>query len=666
MFRKLLIANRGEIACRIIKTARRLGVATVAVYSDADAQALHVSLADEAHRIGPPTPAESYLDSAAILDAAKRAGADAIHPGYGFLSENAAFAQACASAGITFVGPPVEAIQSMGSKSESKRIMSEADVPLIPGYHGEDQSSTRLRAEAQTVGYPILLKASAGGGGRGMRVVKGADEFDAALEGAKREAKGAFGDDKMLIETYVTGPRHVEIQVFGDTHGNMVHLFERDCSAQRRHQKIIEEAPAPGLDNTLRERMYKVAIAAAKAIGYVGAGTVELLLDSTGRFFFMEMNTRLQVEHPVTELITGEDLVEWQLRVASGEPLPKQQSELRVQGHAVEARLYAENPRKNFMPSTGHLAHLRFPERDPLVRVDSGVRSGDDISFYYDPMIAKVIAWGESREDAVTRLAQALRATEVVGVTANAEFLAALVEHRVFVAGGIDTSFVVEYGPELIQPEKAPDDTALGLAALCVLLEHRENVQARAANTTDPHSPWAVSDSWRMNLLAQTTMEFTHGSDTFCVAVSSQHDGYTLSLPSGRTVTASAERLSPHRLQTTLDGVRREISALTQAPKMTLFVEGQRFELNIVDRASVSEDASLAGGSLNAPMPGKVIAVNVEAGKRVRRGTTVMVMEAMKMEHNIVAPADGVVAEIRFQIGDLVDEDAQLLVINAD
>ena len=450
MFKRLLIANRGEIACRVIRTARRLGIRCVAVYSDADEGALHVAVADEAFRVGPAPARESYLDIEAILGAAERARADAIHPGYGFLSENAGFAEACAARGIVFVGPPAEAIRAMGSKREAKRLMEAAGVPLVPGYHGADQSPDRLRREAEAIGWPVLLKASAGGGGRGMRAVEGPADFDAALAGAKREAQAAFGDDSMLIERFVTEPRHVEVQVFADRRGSFVHLFERDCSAQRRHQKVIEEAPAPGIGEKLRAAMCEAALAAARAIGYEGAGTVEFLLDPGGEFWFMEMNTRLQVEHPVTELVTGTDLVEWQLRVASGEPLPLAQEEIAVRGHAIEARLYAEDPARGFLPSTGKLVHLRLPEGEPWpgsrpegsanggaagesgIRVDAGVRTGDTVSMYYDPMIAKVIAWGPDRDAAADRLAAALAATEVVGLTANAGFLRSLVEHPRF------------------------------------------------------------------------------------------------------------------------------------------------------------------------------------------------------------------------------------------
>ncbi len=666
MFNKLLIANRGEIACRIVKTARQLGIRTVAVYSDADAGAAHVAMADEAYRIGPPSPRESYLDIEAVLSAAKQARADAIHPGYGFLSENAAFAAACDEAAITFVGPPVAAIEAMGSKSESKRIMENAHVPLIPGYHGDDQSPERLAAEAAAIGYPVLLKASAGGGGRGMRVVTAPGEFADALDGARREATGAFGDDHMLIETYVTGPRHVEIQIFADTHGNIVHLFERDCSAQRRHQKIIEEAPAPGLSEVVRTRMCETAIAAARAIGYVGAGTVELLLDRSGHFYFMEMNTRLQVEHPVTELVTGEDLVEWQLLVAAGDPLPRHQDELRLHGHAIEARLYAEDPAKKFMPSTGRLSHLRFPQRDPLVRIDSGVREGDEISFYYDPMIAKIIAWAETREQAAARLAQALRETEAVGVTTNARFLAKLVSHPRFVEGAIDTGFVAEHGADLVEPAAPITDDVLAAGTLVQLLEREEHSAIRGRKSADPYSPWSDASGWRLNGRSTSTFAYAHGDTMPVVRATPDGAGYALNVPSGETLDGTIERTNGARLTLTLGGVRRTLSAVREGGTLTLLIDGVRYDLQPYDPAEAVSDQHVAPGSLNAPMPGKVIAVNVESGQRVRRGTTVMVMEAMKMEHNIIAPEDGTVRQLHYAVGDMVDEGAELLAIAAD
>ena len=481
MFRKILIANRGEIACRVIATAHRLGIATVAVYSDADAQARHVALADEAWPIGPAPARDSYLNIARIIDAARRSGAEAIHPGYGFLSENADFAEACARAGITFIGPPPEAIRAMGSKAAAKALMQRSGVPLVPGYHDEAQDAATLRAAAERIGYPVLLKASAGGGGKGMRIVEQPDALAAAIESAQREAAASFGDDRLLIEKYLTRPRHIEIQVFADTHGNCVSLFERDCSIQRRHQKVLEEAPAPGMDPARRRAMGEAAIAAARAVGYVGAGTVEFIAEG-GAFYFMEMNTRLQVEHPVTELITGQDLVEWQLLVAAGEPLPLTQDELAISGHAIEARVYAEDPARDFLPSIGRLDHLRQPDETAHVRVDTGVRQGDAITPYYDPMIAKLIVWGEDRTAALRRLAGALAAYEVVGVHTNLGLLRGVATHPAFAGAELDTGFIARHA-EVLLPDAAalPAETqrvVLAAAALAALADQRAQAEA--------------------------------------------------------------------------------------------------------------------------------------------------------------------------------------------
>ncbi|HSK40851.1 MAG TPA: acetyl-CoA carboxylase biotin carboxylase subunit, partial [Arenibaculum sp.] len=468
MFSKILIANRGEIACRVIRTARHMGIRTVAVHSEADAGALHVDMADEAWLIGPPPARESYLRIDAILDVARRSGAEAIHPGYGFLSENAAFADACGQAGIVFVGPPADAIRAMGGKSEAKALMEPAGVPLVPGYHGAGQDPELLRREAEAIGFPLLIKASAGGGGKGMRVVAAAGEFDAQLAGARREAASAFGDERVLLEKYLTRPRHVEIQVFADRHGNCVYLFERDCSIQRRHQKVVEEAPAPALPPGTRQRMGEAAVAAARAIGYVGAGTVEFLLDEDGAFYFMEMNTRLQVEHPVTEMITGQDLVEWQFRVAAGEPLPVGQDDLAISGHAIEVRVYAEDPARDFLPQTGRLDHLAFPEPGPHVRIDAGVRAGDRISIHYDPMIAKLIVWDHDRPAAVRRLRAALGATQIAGLNANVGFLSAIAAHPAFLAADLDTRFIERHHADLLPAQAPADATTLALGSLGV------------------------------------------------------------------------------------------------------------------------------------------------------------------------------------------------------
>ncbi|MBV9756894.1 MAG: acetyl-CoA carboxylase biotin carboxylase subunit, partial [Alphaproteobacteria bacterium] len=512
MFGKILIANRGEIACRVMRTARRLGVATAAVYSDADASALHVAMADEAYAIGAAPARDSYLRIDAILDAAKRSGAQAVHPGYGFLAENADFAEACAAADIVFIGPPPAAIRAMGSKSAAKALMEKAGVPLVPGYHGADQDDATLAAAARRIGFPLLIKPSAGGGGKGMRVVERGENFPEALGAARREAASAFGDDAVLLERYLAQPRHIEIQVFADSHGNAVSLFERDCSIQRRHQKIIEESPAPGLPDEQREQMGAAAIAAARAVGYVGAGTVEFLYQG-GRFYFMEMNTRLQVEHPVTEMVTGQDLVEWQFRVAGGETLPLRQQELRISGHAIEARVYAEDPARDFLPSIGRLVHLRQPEASAAVRVDTGVRAGDAISPHYDPMIAKLIIWGADRAEAVRRLAAALAEYEVLGVATNLALLQAIAAHPAFVRGDVHTGFIAQH-PELLAPPAADvPPLALAAAALRVLLDRRRDAEAAAAGSGDPFSPWAATDAWRPNLSGAQDVVLRQGAD---------------------------------------------------------------------------------------------------------------------------------------------------------
>ena len=705
MFKRLLIANRGEIACRVIRTARRLGVRCIAVYSDADEGALHVAMADEAYRIGPPPARESYLDVEAILGAAARGRADAIHPGYGFLSENAEFAEACAAGGVVFVGPPAGAIRAMGSKSEAKRLMAGAGVPLVPGYHGTDQSPERLRREAEGLGWPVLLKASAGGGGRGMRAVERAEDFDAALAGARREAAAAFGDDSMLIERYVAEPRHVEVQVFADRHGNFVHLFERDCSAQRRHQKVIEEAPAPGMEGELRAAMCEAATAAARAIGYEGAGTVEFLLDRGGEFWFMEMNTRLQVEHPVTELVTGTDLVEWQLRVASGEPVPLTQDEIAIRGHAIEARLYAEDPARGFLPSTGRLVHLRLPESEPGpsrearahdeagsgsrtgVRVDAGVRAGDSVSMYYDPMIAKVVAWGPSRDSAADRLAAALAATEVVGVTANSDFLHALVTHARFRAADLHTRFIEErmedFSPTDADPPTGED---LAVAAWAVAAGDDER-SARggsgdgigdggraggADDGGDPWSPWNRRDHWRMNGRGERIVRLRPGGDGGDVVELAVRGGegptgarrYEVRLPSGRETSVRGAPAAGGRWDVELDGARQSVTFVAEGERLTVFRGGRRRAFVRHEPGAVSGGIEMAGG-LTAPMPGRVVSVLVEPGQSVREGQAVLVLEAMKMEHTLIAPADGTVEEVRFAPGDLVDEATELVVLAA-
>jgi 3-methylcrotonyl-CoA carboxylase alpha subunit len=665
MFRRILIANRGEIACRVIRTARRFAIETVAVYSDADAGALHVASADRAVHIGAAAPGASYLDIDAIIAAAKATGAEAIHPGYGFLSENAAFAEACAKAGIVFIGPPAAAIRAMGSKSAAKALMEKAGVPVVPGYHGAKQDPAFLAAEAGRIGFPVLIKAVAGGGGKGMRRVDEAADFAEALAGAKREAEGAFKDDAVLIEKYVERPRHVEIQVFGDSHGGGVYLFERDCSVQRRHQKVLEEAPAPGLAAETRRKMGEAAVAAAKAIGYTGAGTVEFIYGG-GKFFFMEMNTRLQVEHPVTELVTGLDLVEWQLRVAAGEKLPLRQDEIRLRGHAVEARLYAEDPAKDFLPATGRLAYLALPASDPAgpMRVDTGVRQGDAVSIHYDPMIAKLVAWGEDRGAALRRMAAMLEATRVAGLATNRDFLHAVVTHPNFAKGDVHTGFIPEHAAALFPAAGPAPDRVLALAALHAVLANSAEAAARAAASADRFSPWHRSDGWRLNDDAWTNFCFAEGDAPArresAVRVHYRKGGYVFDLPGG-SVPVTGAMAADGTLAATIAGEVCRAAVARLGGELYVFEGGRTWRLAMVDPLAAVADVDAGADRLTAPMPGKIIAVKVEKGAKVERGQALLVMEAMKMEHTIRAPGDGVVEAIHYAVGDQVDEGAELI-----
>ena len=664
MFDTILIANRGEIACRVIRTARRLGIRTVAVYSEADAGALHVALADEAALLGPAPARDSYLAADKVIAAARAAGAQAIHPGYGFLSENAEFAEACAAAGVVFIGPPVSAIRAMGSKAESKRLMGAAGVPMVPGYHGDDQGDEALAAAARQAGFPVLVKASAGGGGKGMRVVRVAADLAEAIAGARREARAAFGDDRLLIEKYLIRPRHVEVQVFGDAHGNVIHLFERDCSIQRRHQKVIEEAPAPGL--TAEERAYVGAagVAAARAVGYVGAGTVEFLYGD-GRFHFIEMNTRLQVEHPVTELITGLDLVEWQLRIAAGEALPLGQDEVRRHGHAFEARLYAEDPSRGFLPAIGRLRHLRPPVEGVHVRVDTGVRAGDEVTIHYDPMLSKLVVWDESRGAALRRLRTALSAYQVAGVATNVGFLQAIAGHAAFAAGEVDTGFIDRHRDELVPVGDAVPESVLALAAVWVLLERSRDAAGAARHSEDPWSPWHATGGWRLNDDNHHELTFKDGDRRLAVTVHYRQGGWLLDLPGGRQVQASGEIDDTGDLASRIDGTRRVSTVVRVADEFDVFADGRAWKLTLEDPVARATEQEAASGGLTAPMPGKVIQVMAAAGDAVKRGAPLMVLEAMKMEHTIRAPADGAVKAINFNAGDLVPEGAELLVFEA-
>lgn len=651
MFKRILIANRGEIAARIIRTARRMGVETVAVYSYADRDALHVAMADDARPIGPPPARQSYLDQGKIIAAALASGAEAIHPGYGFLSENADFAEACKAAGLVFIGPPASAIRAMGGKSEAKALMDKAGVPLVPGYHGADQSPDLLAAEAGRIGYPVLVKASAGGGGKGMRVVEKSGDFAVELAGAQRESLASFGDDRMLIEKYLVRPRHVEVQVFADGHGNAYSLFERDCSIQRRHQKVIEEAPAPGLSPDLRYRMGEAAVAAARAIGYAGAGTIEFLLDASGDFYFMEMNTRLQVEHPVTEYITGLDLVEWQLRVASGEPLPESWGRLAIDGHAIEARLYAEDASNGFLPSTGTLTHLAMPEPGPHVRIDSGIRAGDHITVHYDPMIAKLIVWGEDRPTAVRRMRDALAATAVAGVTSNSGFLLRLAAHPAFAAAELDTGFIGRHEAALVRP--AFDSGIVAAAALGILLSRRAQARAMASTSGDPHSPWSRLDGFRLNLDPSERLRLSIDDQAFEVTVSPDGRGYRLVID-GRTMTADGTLAADGRLDIRIDGRKQSGRFWPEQAGWGLHLGGERFRVRLPDdHADAAGDH--AHGGLVAPMPGIIRAVLASPGERVEKGSALVIMEAMKMEHTIRAPADGTVEAINASEGAMTE-----------
>jgi len=658
VFAKILIANRGEIACRVIRTARLMGIATVAVYSEADAGALHVALADESRLIGPPPARDSYLKIPAIIDAARQSGTEAVHPGYGFLSENADFAEACAKAGLVFIGPPAEAIRAMGSKAAAKALMEAHGVPVVPGYHGDAQDAAALAAEAERIGYPVMIKASAGGGGRGMRIVTRADEFARALIGAKREAAGAFGDDRVLLERYLERPRHIEVQVFGDTHGNIVHLWERDCSIQRRHQKIVEEAPAPGLDKARRKKLGEMAVAAARAVGYVGAGTVEFIAEggSAKNFYFMELNTRLQVEHPATEAITGLDLVEWQIRVAAGETLPLQQSGIALAGHAIEVRLYAENPERGFLPATGTLHGLHLPEPD-LARVDSGVRQGDVVTPFYDPLLAKIIAWGEDRDAARARLQRALADTAILGVTTNLAFLHRVIGEPDFAAGKIDTGFIERHHDTLLPSSRPLPDVALAAAALWRLTPRS------AAAGADSYSPWTRIDGWRLNgVAAPVSLHFRHGADDLSVEATADGGGWKLQL--GEYVCrAMAGRIPDGRLAASVDGARSRVRVLEHDRELAVFLDGESWHFTIADPLAPPPDADVGAGRLTAPMPGRVIQLLVAPGEAVRQGQAMMVIEAMKMEHTIAAPRDGVVAAVHYAAGDPVEEGAELIAL---
>ena len=667
MFTKILIANRGEIACRVAATARRMGVRTVAVYSDADASAKHVAACDEAVHIGGSAPKDSYLQWQRILDAAKATGAQAIHPGYGFLSENEAFANACAEAGLVFIGPPASAIQAMGLKAESKRLMESAGVPLVPGYHGADQDPHMLQHEADRIGYPVLIKASAGGGGKGMRAVEKAEDFAAALASCKREAINSFGSDAVLVEKYAQRPRHIEIQVFGDTHGNCVYLFERDCSVQRRHQKVLEEAPAPGMTPELRQQMGLAAVAAARAVNYVGAGTVEFIVEQPPeggmRFYFMEMNTRLQVEHPVTEAITGLDLVEWQLRVASGEPLPLTQEQLHIHGHAIEARICAETPDNQFLPATGRLDVYRKPtctsfERGS-VRVDDGVREGDAISPFYDSMVAKLIVHGRTRAEALARLDAALAQTRIVGLSTNVQFLRHVVASPSFAQANLDTALIPREAGVLFHQDKVGLNLAVAAAVAQTLLAER---------ASEGKDPFSRRDGWRPHGLTVRRFDFEYLGEAMQASLTYLHDG-ALQLALGETRGLLAFDALPTENGTLMDlrfmGQRQTVQTWQREEIVHIFCALGATQITELDALAHAGEAAHDVGRLTAPMPGKVVSFSVKAGDVVTKGQPLAVMEAMKMEHTIAAPADGTVAELLYAPGDQVAEGAELLKIAA-
>jgi 3-methylcrotonyl-CoA carboxylase alpha subunit len=647
MLRRLLVANRGEIVCRIARTAQRMGITSIAVYSEADAQARHVRVSDEAYYLGRAPAAESYLDIEKILGVARQVGADAVHPGYGFLSENAAFAQACLEADLIFVGPPASAIRAMGSKSASKAAMAAVGVPVAPGYHGDDQSPQRLFAEAQRVGFPLIIKASAGGGGKGMQVVNCAAEVAAAVESAQRLARTAFGEDRLLLERYFPRARHVEVQVFADSHGNLVSLFDRDCSVQRRHQKIVEEAPAPDLRDEVRAAMAQAAVQAARSVGYVGAGTVEFLVDEAQNFYFMEMNTRLQVEHPVTEFITGIDLVEWQLRVAQGAHLPKRQEEISQRGAAIEARLYAEDPAHGYLPSVGRIAHLHWPDAAPGLRLDIGVEAGDEVSTFYDPMLGKVIAWGETRAEAADRLHRALGEIEIVGVTTNRALLSSVLADQEFRRGGVATDFLNARHALLTFGEPPPSDVDVVLAGMWC-----------ATRQTEGDALWADTRGWRLAAPPRGVWSFAQRT---AVIELTGPNSYVAHL-GGQTYPLRVVARGVQSLDVEFAAQLQHVHVIEADQELHLFRGGRHVALRLArteDALQVSAGAE--EGSLLTPLPGTLVAVHVATGQRVARGAPLVTVEAMKMEHTLTAPYDGIVTRIAFGLAERVAAGATLV-----
>ncbi|WP_049622137.1 acetyl/propionyl/methylcrotonyl-CoA carboxylase subunit alpha [Frateuria defendens] len=661
MFERVLIANRGEIACRVIRTCRRLGIHTVAVYSEADRDAQHVRLADEAWPIGGPRPADSYLRGEAILEVARRSGAQAVHPGYGFLSENTAFARACLDAGIAFIGPRPESIEAMGSKAAAKALMEAHGVPLVPGYHGEEQDPGFLVGEARRTGFPLMIKAAAGGGGKGMRIVHGEGEFAAALAAAQREAQSSFGDARVILERYVEHPRHIEFQVFGDTHGQVIHLNERECSAQRRYQKVLEETPSPFLDAPRRAAMGAAAVAAARAVDYVGAGTVEFIVAPDGAFFFMEMNTRLQVEHPVTEMTLGLDLVEWQLRVAAGEPLPLAQEAIRAQGHAIEVRLYAEDPEQNFLPGSGSLQTLRLPAPSPHVRLDGGVVEGDAVSIFYDPMIAKLIVWDTDRPQALQRLREALAGCEIAGPKSNIAFLERLARHPAVVEGRIDTGYLDRHLDEFLAGDGAPDPRVLFAAATAALLHDEGDVLAGVRHDADPYSPWARADAWRIGHPGKRIVALGLGEHRYEIEALGHDGDYRLRY--GEAVCeVHGARHDGATLSARFDGEALRYPLHADARRVLLHdAAGARHRFERAAAFAWTAEEAAGGDRVIAPMPGRIVLVKAGAGDAVEAGQELLVMEAMKMELALKAPRAGTIESVSAVQGEFVEADAVLI-----
>lgn len=662
---KVLIANRGEIACRVMRTAKKMGVRSVAVYSDADRHSMHVAMADEAYHIGPAASQQSYLSMEKVLEVAKKSGSHAVHPGYGFLSENTEFAEACKEAGIIFIGPPSSAIRDMGIKSTSKHIMSAAGVPIIGGYHGDDQSNERLQAEAAKIGYPVMIKAVRGGGGKGMRIARSAEDFMEQLESARREATKSFNDDVMLVEKFVENPRHVEVQVFGDMHGNAVYLFERDCSVQRRHQKIIEEAPGPGISAEVRRKLGEAAVRAAKAVNYVGAGTVEFIMDAEHNFYFMEMNTRLQVEHPVSEMITGTDLVEWQLRVAAGERLPLLQDDITLKGHSFEARIYAEDPNNDFLPGAGPLLHLSTPAADECTRIETGVREGDEVSAHYDPMIAKLVVWGEDRSAALKKLKYCLRQYNIVGLNTNIDFLLSLSSHPEFEAGNVSTSFIPQHYAELFPAPSAPSGATLCQAALGLVLRERSGTHSFTQTSNDPFSPFASSSGFRVNVDLRRNMTLQLGNKKVDLTVTYNSDGsYSMQVNDQLYHVTGEMELEGGAsfLHCSVNGVKSRPKIVILDNTVHLFaMEGSAEVSAPVPKHLAAVSGSGAQGGAVAPMTGTIEKVFVKVGDKVKAGDPLMVMIAMKMEHTIRAPKSGVIKKVFFSEGSQANRHAALV-----